>query len=239
MAERKPGLTAARNWVFDLDNTLYPAGLVFPEMERRMTQFVAGFLGIDPQQAARLQQQYYLEHGTTLKGMMDNHAMAPGSFLHHVHEVDLSPVPRCNLLARAIDALPGRKFIYTNGSRRHAERMAAHLGIDHLFDGMTGIDDGAYHPKPDPRSYDQFCETHVIDPGQSMFFEDVPRNLRPAHDMGFTTVLVTSHSSVSGDAEHAVSIANGDAAGAHIHYVTSDLASFLAAARPEWTDEED
>ena len=220
------------DWVFDLDNTLYPASHVFPEIDRRMTVFVAKYLRISEREALVLQKRYYAEHGTTLRGMMERHAMPPAAFLFHVHEVDLSPVPRCVHLRAGLAALPGRKFIHTNGSRRHAERMAAHLGIDHLFDGMSGIEDGRYHPKPDPVSYEIFCESHGLEPARAAFFEDVSRNLRPARAMGFTTILVQQPGDWSHEPEPARPAKPGDDPDAHVDYVTADLSAFLADIAP-------
>jgi len=229
---------AARNfrhvtdWVFDLDNTLYPGVHVFPEIDRRMTGFVADYLQIDKSAALALQKRYYAEHGTTLLGMMERHAMPPADFLAHVHEVDLSPVPRCAQLRNGLAALPGRKFIYTNGSRRHAERMSAHLGIDHLFDGMSGIEDGHYRPKPHPGSYETFCNSHGLEPARAAFFEDVSRNLRPAHAMGFTTILVQQPGDWSHEPDAARPAKPGDDPEAHVDYVTADLSAFLADIAP-------
>ena len=230
MADTPPDLGHVRDWVFDLDNTLYPARTVFPEMDRRMTQFVAGYLGIGHDEALAIQKRYYAEHGNTLRGMMERHRMAPGGFLHHVHEIDLSAVPRCDLLASAMGRLEGRKFIYTNGSKRHAERMAVHLGIDHLLEGISGIEDGGYRPKPEPQAYRTFCDTHSIEPQQAIFFEDMSRNLLPAHEMGFTTVLVTAHDIPPGEPKIAHDRPAGDDRAPHIHYLTSDLAAFLDTA---------
>jgi len=246
---------AARNfrhvtdWVFDLDNTLYPGVHVFPEIDRRMTGFVADYLQIDKSAALALQKRYYAEHGTTLLGMMERHAMPPADFLAHVHEVDLSPVPRCAQLRDGLAALPGRKFIYTNGSRRHAERVTRHLGLDHLFDGMSGIECTGYVPKPDPHAYDRFCDRHAVSPTESVFFEDLSRNLVPAHALGFPTVLVRT----GGDWSHEPPAARpgalgadrtggapgqpGDDPDAHVHYVTEDLAGFLMAAHAKTEDE--
>ena len=222
------------HWVFDLDNTLYSAATnVFAEMDDRMATFVAGFLGVDMNQAKQLQKKYYAEHGTTLKGMMVEHGMAPDGFLYHVHEVDLSPLSPCQRLSTSLSALPGRKYIYTNGSRRHAERVTRQLGIDHLFDGLSGIEDAAYTPKPDRRAYHSFCDLHGVEPREAIFFEDMSRNLEPAHQMGFTTVLVQSDHDWSHEPGAARPAAIGDAAGDHVHYVTTDLADFLANAQTQ------
>jgi putative hydrolase of the HAD superfamily len=222
------------DWVFDLDNTLYPAHCdLFAEIDARMTDFVARFLRVEPHEARGLQKRYYAEHGTTLKGLMTLHGMDPGDFLAHVHEVDLSPLPVCERLRDAIAALPGRKLVYTNGSRRHAERVTRHMQIDHLFHAMSGIEDAGFHPKPDQRSYDAFCEAHSVEPGRAIFFEDMERNLKPAHAMGFTTVLVRSDAPwVESEPEGARPASPGDDLGEHIHYVTDDLTEFLTAAMP-------
>lgn len=222
-------LAHVRNWVFDLDNTLYPASCdLFAEIDSRMTDFVARFLRVEPGEARTLQKQYYAEHGTTLKGLMSLHGMAPAEFLAHVHEIDLSPLPRCEMLRGAIAGLPGRKFVYTNGSRRHAERVTEYMGLSDLFDGMSGIEDADYHPKPDQRSYDAFCTAHDVTPERAVFFEDLDRNLKPAHAMGFTTVLVRSGKDWSHEPLAARPAGVGDELGEHIHYVTDDLTDFLA-----------
>jgi putative hydrolase of the HAD superfamily len=232
-------------WVFDLDNTLYPASCdLFAEIDSRMTDFVARFLRIDAQEARALQKAYYRDHGTTLKGLMSLHGMAPDEFLFHVHEIDLSPLPVCEKLRGAIAALPGRKFVYTNGSRRHAERVTKHMGLDHLFDGMSGIEDSGFHPKPDRRSYDLFCECHGVEPVRAVFFEDMERNLAPAHAMGFATVLVHSEHDWSHEPEGARPAApradgsDGDRA-VHVHYETGDLTGFLEACFPIALPEKD
>jgi len=243
-------LSHIRSWVFDLDNTLYSAANhVFAEMDARMADFVARFLGVPLDEATRVQKEYYARHGTTLKGLMSEHGMAPDAFLYHVHEVDLSPVEPCARLRTAIAALPGRKYVHTNGSRRHAERVTRHLGLDHLFDGMSGIECTGYVPKPDPHAYDRFCDRHAVSPTESVFFEDLSRNLVPAHALGFTTVLVRT----GGDWSHEPPAARpgalgadrtggapgqpGDDPDAHVHYVTEDLAGFLMAAHAKTEDE--
>lgn len=223
-------MLAARNiWVFDLDNTLYAAsGSVFPQIDQRMTEFVASFLGVDPVEARAIQKTYYADHGTTLKGMMNEHGMEPADFLHHVHDVDLSALERCERLKAGIAGLPGRKYVYTNGSRGHAERVTRHLGIDHLFDGLSGIEDADYQPKPHQEAYDRFVDTHAVDPARAVFFEDLSRNLVGPHAMGFATVLVRSDVDWSHEPENARPAGPGDEVGDHIHYVTEDLAGFLS-----------
>ncbi len=220
-----------RDWVFDLDNTLYPASCdLFAEIDTRMTDFVARVTGLGREEARDLQKAYYAEYGTTLAGLMEVHKLDPADFLHYVHEIDLSPLPVLPGLRTALAALPGRKFIYTNGSRRHAARVVGKMGLSEVFDGHFGIEDSAYAPKPQAASYAAFCRQTGADPHQSIFFEDLSRNLAPAKAIGFTTVLVHSGKDWSHEPATARPAAPGDDAAAHIDYVTGDLAGFLQSA---------
>ena len=219
-----------RVWVFDLDNTLYPAECdLFAEIDKRMTDFVARFLRLPRAEARATQKRYYAEHGTTLNGLMSMHGMAPDEFLAHVHEIDLSPLPKTPELAEAIQALPGEKYVYTNGSRGHAERVTAYMGLDHVFDGQFAIEDSKFTPKPNLESYHAFLQRFEIDPYRSVFFEDLARNLVPAHAMGFATVLVQSDKDWSHEPVSARPATIGDDLPSHIDYVTRDLTHFVRA----------
>ena len=159
------------DWVFDLDNTLYPAECdLFAEIDTRMTDFVSRVLGLGPAEARRVQKHYYATYGTTLSGLMTVNRIEPADFLHYVHDIDLSPLPDLPDLRTALESLPGRKFVYTNGSRRHAERVTEKMGLSHLFHDSFGIEDAHYTPKPKQGSYDRFCELHGVDPKRSIFF---------------------------------------------------------------------
>jgi len=181
-----------------------------------------------------VQKHYYATYGTTLSGLMKVHKIDPADFLHHVHDIDLSPLPDLPVLRQAISALPGRKFVYTNGSRRHAERVVGKMGLEDLFHGSFGIEDAEYTPKPNQSSYDRFCALHDVAPRKAIFFEDLARNLLPAKDMGFTTVLVHSEKDWSHEPIEArpanLDDLLGDDGPDHIDYVTGDLAAFLEAA---------
>jgi len=222
-------LTTRDVWVFDLDNTLYPAECdLFAQIDVRMTDFVAEYLGMEREEARALQKSYYAEHGTTLKGMMTMHGMAPEEFLAHVHEIDLSLLPVLPDLGTAIAALPGRKYVYTNGSHRHAERVTEHMGLLDVFDGLFGIEDSAYHPKPAAEAYQSFIKAFDIDPHRAVLFEDLARNLAPAHEIGFVTVLVRSTKDWSHEPIEARPAGMDDEMLAHIDYSTDDLTGFVA-----------
>lgn len=221
-------LLTKTNWVFDLDNTLYPAECdLFAEIDLRMTDFVSRFLRLPRDQARATQKKYYAEHGTTLNGLMTMHGMDPADFLAHVHEIDLSPLPKMPELAAAIAALPGKKYIYTNGSRRHAARVSEYMEIGHVFDDHFAIEDSQYIPKPAQSSYEAFCDRFEINPQASVFFEDLSRNLAPAHKMGFATVLVHSQKDWSHEPIDIRPAGMGDDQPAHIDYQTGNLTRFV------------
>ena len=158
---------------------------------------------------------------------MSMHGMEPDEFLAHVHEIDLSPLPRMPDLATAISALPGRKFVYTNGSRGHAKRVTDYMGLGDVFDGSFAIEDSDFTPKPNQPSYDAFIAQFKIDPSRAVFFEDLARNLAPAQAMGFATVLVQSEKDWSHEPEDARPAGIGDDLPPYIDYVTRDLTQFL------------
>ncbi|MEM7459222.1 MAG: pyrimidine 5'-nucleotidase [Pseudomonadota bacterium] len=221
-------LQQRRAWVFDLDNTLYPAECdLFAQIDQRMTDFVARFLRLPRDEARATQKRYYAEHGTTLNGLMSMHGMEPDEFLAQVHDIDLSPLPKTPDLADAIAALPGRKFVYTNGSRGHAERVTEYMGLAEVFDGSFAIEDSAFTPKPNQASYDAFIQQFEVDPTQAVFFEDLARNLAPAQSMGFATVLVQSDKDWSHEPASARPAGIGDDLPPHIDYVTRDLTQFI------------
>lgn len=221
-------LRARRDWVFDLDNTLYPASCdLFAQIDVRITEFVAEYLQVEKDEARRLQKQYYSDHGTTLAGMMRHHDMPPRTFLDYVHDIDHSPLPVCKALRETLIGLPGRKFVLTNGSVRHAKGVTKAMQIDDLFEGMFGIEEMAYHPKPHQSAFDKFVDQYGVDPDRAVFFEDLTRNLEPAHAMGFATVLVHSDKDWSHEPEDARPAGAGDHHLSYVDYATDNLSEFL------------
>ncbi|MFN3869405.1 MAG: pyrimidine 5'-nucleotidase [Hyphomicrobiaceae bacterium] len=222
---------ATRIWVFDLDNTLYPADCnLFAQVDQRMSEFIERYLGVPHDHARYLQKHYYRTYGTTLAGLMREHQMAPEAFLDFVHDIDLAPVPEHPELAAEIARLPGRKLIFTAGSRRHAERVAGKLGVLHLFEDICDIVTTGYVPKEQRAAYDTFIRAHDVAPQQAAMFEDMPHNLVAAHDLGMTTVLV--HSSYM-DHPAQAKIKTWKAPPAHVHHMTDDLTAFLARVTKE------
>lgn len=224
------GFREIDTWIFDLDNTLYPAeSNLFMQVDRRMGEFIANYLEVMPDEARRIQKHYYHTFGTTLAGLMKQHGVAPSDFLDYVHDIDLSPIEPAPELALAAQALPGKRYIFTNGSRRHAERVAEKLGILHVFDDIFDIALSEYIPKPTRHAFDRFCAHCLIDPRRAAMFEDLPHNLETAHALGMVTVLV--HSSYH-DHPAQRTILPGRPLPPHVHHLTNDLASFLRALGP-------
>jgi putative hydrolase of the HAD superfamily len=214
-------------WVFDLDNTLYPAECdLFAQIDVRMSAYVATLLDVSVEEARRVQKQYYLEYGTTLAGLMARHAVDPHEYLHYVHDIDVSPVEPDAELAALIGALPGRRLVFTNGSRAHADRVVTRLGLAGLFDDHFDIVAADFAPKPQRAAYDRLIARHGFDPNGAVLFEDIPRNLEPAAALGFTTVLVRTTKDWSHEPEGARPAGPGEAP-AHVHHVTDCLKAFL------------
>jgi len=186
-----PDFSHVDTWVFDLDQTLYPAEAeVMALIEGKMTAFVARETGLSRDEAYKLQKSYLSEHGTTLAGLMAHHGVEPHRFLDEVHDVSidgLHPDPELNAL---IEALPGRKIVFTNGDERHAVRILAKLEMTALFDGVFHLEHADWIPKPNMVTFERMMAAHDVTPTQAAFFEDSPKNLRPAHQLGMKTVLV-------------------------------------------------
>jgi putative hydrolase of the HAD superfamily len=186
-------------WIFDLDNSLYPASAdLFALIDARMTAFIQQLLGCGHDEARRVQKDYFHEHGTTLAGLMASHGVDPHDFLAYVHDIDLARISADPRLVGALDRLPGRKFVFTNGDEAYARRVLDRLGLANAFDGLHDIHAMNYVPKPDPRSYAAMCALHAIAPERALFVEDMARNLEPAKALGMTTVWVDNGSEQAG-----------------------------------------
>ncbi len=211
-------LTHVDTWLFDLDNTLYPLESQFMGLiEVRMTDFVERMTGLPRDEAKALQKKYYLEHGTTLAGLMQHHGLEPKAFLDEVHDVSMDCLVPDPALRAAIARLPGRRLIFTNGSLGHAERVLAHLNLRDLFSEVFAIETADYIPKPALATFDKITKLHAIDPATTVFFEDSEKNLVPAARLGMTTVLVGPHAAAS--------------TSEYVHHRTHDLPAFLNAVR--------
>lgn len=212
-------------WVFDLDNTLYPHhSNLFSQIDVKMTTYVSQLLKLPREEARALQKKFYLEHGTTLKGLMIHHKIDSDDFLEQVHDIDytwLKPDPK---LGEAIRALRGQKFIFTNGNRKHAERAAAQLGILDHFEDVFDIVAADLVPKPARYTYDKFVAKHGINGNEAAMFEDLARNLVEPKALGMKTVLILPHNF---EASFVEAWEQDGQDGDHVDYKTDDLTGFL------------
>lgn len=213
-----PDLTHVDTWLFDLDNTLYPEESGFmTQVESRMTDFVEIVTGLPRAEAYALQKKYYMEHGLTLTGLMKHHGAEPKDFFALHHDLSLEALTHDPDLLAALENLPGKRYVFTNADDKHAERVLAHLGLDHLFHDVFHIHSFGYAPKPDPLGFHRMIDAHGMKPRTTAFFEDSERNLKPAADLGMTTVLVGPRAPAS----------TAD----FVHHKTEKLAPFLTGAR--------
>jgi putative hydrolase of the HAD superfamily len=216
--------TSINTWIFDLDNTLYPASAgIFDRIDARMGAYISNLLGVDATEARRVQKKYFHEHGTTLSGLIARHETDPHHFLDYVHDIDMSSIAKNPVLSALISQLPGRKLIYTNGDAPYARRILAALGLRDVFDAIYDIHDQAYLPKPAPASYSIMCAALSIDPARAVFVEDMARNLKPAKALGMTTVWVNNGS----EAGHFEALSD-DGLAHFIDYEIAEPAGWLA-----------
>jgi putative hydrolase of the HAD superfamily len=211
-------------WVFDLDNTLYPHETrVWPQVDERITLYIMQTFGLDGLSARALQKYFYHRYGTTLRALIDEYQIDPYDFLDFAHDIDHSAIELNPLLGLAIERLPGRKLILTNGSKKHAESVAMKLGIYDHFEDVFDIAASDFVPKPDRRAYEKFLTRHVVEPTRAAMFEDIAKNLVVPHDLGMTTTLVipkTIDPFRDPFEQEAVEAP-------HIDHITNDLAGFL------------
>lgn len=212
-----PALSHVRNWIFDLDNTLYPVSAnLFAMIDARIGEYVRTLLNCSPEEAHRVQKAYFHAHGTTLSGLMAEHGVDPYHYLDFVHDVDMSVLEQNEALIQALARLPGRKLVFTNGDAPYAEKVLDRLGLGRTFEAVHDVHATDYKPKPHPDAYAGMCQAYGIDPTESLFVEDMARNLKPAKDIGMATVWINNGSEQTPDEDRSF-----------IDYTVSDLGSWL------------
>ena len=215
-------LTDVETWVFDLDNTLYPADCdLFSQVDINITKYVSALLGMQFDDARKLQKKYLLEHGTTLNGLMHNHKINPKHFLDSVHDIDFNPVKTDETLKNALMNLPGRKVIFTNADVPYSEKILERIGIADHFEGIFDIIAADMKPKPEEETYQRFFKRFGIDSTKSVMFEDMVRNLIPAKKAGMGTVWINT-GSTWGEADY-----NADAVNVETPALTPWLDAFV------------
>lgn len=220
-------LSHVTDWVFDLDNTLYPRECnLFAQIDLLISDYMVGVTQLPYEEARALQKAYYRNYGTTLNGLMQLHSVDPDHFLKTVHAIDYSPVPAHPDLLAAIRDLPGRKFILTNGDVGHARSVLSRLGdAEGMFEDIFDIRAMSYRPKPLPEAYEAFFAAHGIDARRAAMFDDLEKNLLVPHETGMVTVQVVAGEAFAHEQVEAWELER--TGGVHVHHVTADLAGFL------------
>jgi putative hydrolase of the HAD superfamily len=216
-------------WVFDLDNTLYPHHLLWQQVDDRIRSFIVDFLNVSPDEAFRVQKDYYKRYGTTMRGLMTEHALDHHEYLEYVHEIDHSVLEPNPALGAVLQKLPGRKLILTNGTRKHADAVMKKLEVHEHFEDIFDIVAAELEPKPSAKNYERFLALHDVDPAKAAMFEDLARNLAVPHALGMVTVLVVPGATPKVVRENWELEGRDDP---HIDYVTDDLVGFLKALLP-------
>ena len=200
-------------WVFDLDNTLYPPRMrLFDQIEVKMTDWVSRSLGVSRAEADHMRAEYWRLYGTTLAGLMAEHGVDPEGYLAEVHDIDFSVLEPDPALAARIEALPGRRIVYTNGDAPYAKKVIAARGLDGLFDAVYGVEHARYRPKPERAAFETVFAADGLDPTRAAMFEDDARNLAVPHAMGLRTVHIAPEPEPA----------------PHIHHHHDDLSDFLS-----------
>ena len=226
LAPVRPAFAHITDWVFDLDNTLYPRECnLFAQIDLMISDYMVTVTGLPYAEARALQKAYYRDHGTTLHGLMIHYGVDPDHFLKTVHAIDYSGVPAHPDLSTALGALPGRKFLLTNGDVGHAKAVLDKVGASGLFTDIFDIRAMNYKPKPLPEAYETFFALHGIDATRAAMFDDLEKNLLVPHQVGMTTVHVVAAEDFEHDQVESWEL--GRTTGPHVHHVTDDLAGFL------------
>ena len=205
-------------WIFDLDNTLYSGKTrVFEQVDKKMSKYISEKLNISIDEAKKIQKNYFHEYNTTLNGMIKNHKIDANEFLEFVHDIDIDFLKKDLKLIEEFKRLDGKKFIFTNGSKKHALNVTRRIGIEQYFDDIFDIVESDFVPKPALKPYKKLVEKHKIDPNLCVFVEDIARNLKPAYEMGMKTVWIEN------DEPWASKFSDSD----FVNYRTNDLSEFL------------
>ena len=207
-------------WIFDLDNTLYSADSgIFQQVHDLMSKFVSKHLNVEIKKAKEIQRKYYKQHGTTLRGMMDNHGVDPEYFLKEVHKLDYSIVDSNKKLNEELKKLKGRKIIYTNANLQHTLDVLDRIELSDFFDYIFDIKMANYIPKPDLQPYEQIIKDCNLNPSTSAMFDDIAKNLVTAKKVGFTSIWIdVGYENFSDDIK---------ASKEYLDFKTKDLSVFL------------
>ena len=156
-----------------------------------MSNYIMNLLDVDRVAADEMRAAYWEKYGTSLAGLMQNYQVDPDDFLNFVHDIDFSVLPKDLNLLEALNNLPGRKLVYTNGTVPYAREVLKYLGLFSVFDEIYGIEDATYVPKPLPEAFGIIFSKANIVYNRSAMFEDEVRNLEVPSKLGLKTILVS------------------------------------------------
>ena len=183
-----------KNFIFDCDGVLYnDLEKVFGQVSKKMTEYIAKKLNLDLKKAKELQTNYFHKYNTSLNGLMIHHKINPNEFLKYVHDINLDFLEKDLVLRKELLKLEAKKIVFTNGSNDHVANITKHLGIDDLFDGVFDIVDCNFIPKPAIESYEKLSKKFNINPNETLFIEDIAKNLEPAKKLGMKTVWLINN----------------------------------------------
>ena len=168
----------------------YPLEKVFGLVSKRMTLFIQEKLGLDEKKAKELQTNYFYKYNTSLNGLMLHHDIIGDEFLKYVHDIDISFMKEDKIMRNELENLDMEKFIFTNGSAEHAQNILTRLGIYDLFgkEKVFDIKDAGYVPKPEAQTFDLMVKKFGINPKETIYIEDIAKNLSIGFERGCTTV---------------------------------------------------
>ena len=183
-----------KNILFDCDGVLYQdLEAVFGQVSRKMTEYISNKLNVDLKKAKELQTNYFHKYNTSLNGLMIHHEIDPKEFLDFVHDIDLSFLEKDTALRHELENINLRKFVFTNGSHDHVKHITTTLGIDDQFEGIFDIVDAKYHPKPEAKAFDLMIEKFKIDPKETLYIEDIAKNLSIGKERGTITAWLINN----------------------------------------------
>ena len=177
-----------KNILFDCDGVLYQdLEAVFGQVSKKMTEYISKKLNLDLKVAKELQRSYFHKYDTSLNGLMIHHNIPPREFLDYVHDIDLSFLEKDKTLRNELESSNLRKFVFTNGSKEHVKNITTSLGIDDQFENIFDIVDAKYNPKPAAKAFDLMIEKFKIDPKETLYIEDIAKNLSIGKERGTIT----------------------------------------------------
>ena len=190
---------------FDLDDTLYPASTgLWRTLKVRMHDYMCAHLGIPENEIPGLREKYFMQYGTTLRGLQANHQIDTADYLAYVHDVPLGDYLIPDPVQRSVIASLGtRNLIFTNADASHARRVLAALELEDLFETVVDINAMEPYCKPMTESFAIAMQAAgVSDPAGCVIIDDLPRTTRAARGLGIFSLLY-GHAQARPDADAA------------------------------------